>query len=538
MGLELQGEYDWLGGDRLVTVIGANGTIRNIESRIDSTDASNGQLVAVDGGYFATEVVGGAYVQQRWRPFSVLHLNAGTRFDSDPRGGNRLSPRAAAVVDVWHGGELKAIYAEGFRAPSAYEAYSGGSATPNLRAETVRNAEMSFEQRLGRHKLLVGVFRQWFEHMLVLVEPDASTSFYANAEHIDTYGYNARIEGKFGALHYAGSITGAYTREHEPDGTTPLPASPQLFGNARVSYKLPGTLPTIAFASTFVGQRPADRAFDGNFSTTPYAPASRGPPADRLAVDLGGAGPLVSDRSFAHDGENDAVRHRSESVLLRRRPGARSGRPRAHQSLHHVRDAALRPAAMNRVGCSRWLALLLAVSLLLTERESRGDGGAPISLQVQLIARLAAFDRNFAARAGKVANVLVVKKTGSSEAAAESATLVKAISDLKDIGGLPLKVEQAEYADAKSVADKVRADKIAIVFFTAGLEGDMGNVATALSGSDVISVGTTAKHAENGAVVGIGVEEARPKLVLNLKRAKAQNVSFKAEILKLARIIE
>jgi hypothetical protein len=66
----------------------------------------------------------------------------------------------------------------------------------------------------------------------------------------------------------------------------------------------------------------------------------------------------------------------------------------------------------------------------------------------------------------------------------------------------------------------------------------MVRVAAALAGADVLTVGTTARHAENGAVVGIGLEEAHPKLVVNLARAKAQNVSFKAELIKLARVVE
>ena len=41
----------------------------------------------------------------------------------------------------------------------------------------------------------------------------------------------------------------------------------------------------------------------------------------------------------------------------------------------------------------------------------------------------------------------------------------------------------------------------------------------------------------DGAVVGFDLEEGRPKIVVNLKRAKAQNVDFKAELLKFARIV-
>ncbi len=69
---------------------------------------------------------------------------------------------------------------------------------------------------------------------------------------------------------------------------------------------------------------------------------------------------------------------------------------------------------------SRLRALLVALAVMLVTGDLRADG-APISLQVQLVARLAAFDRNFAARAGKTANILVVRKASDAGSVAETA---------------------------------------------------------------------------------------------------------------------
>jgi hypothetical protein len=46
--------------------------------------------------------------------------------------------------------------------------------------------------------------------------------------------------------------------------------APQLFGNARVSYDLAGSLPTVALAAYVLGSRPSDRAFDAGFSPSPH----------------------------------------------------------------------------------------------------------------------------------------------------------------------------------------------------------------------------------------------------------------------------
>ncbi len=186
-----------------------------------------------------------------------------------------------------------------------------------------------------------------------------------------------------------------------------------------------------------------------------------------------------------------------------------------------------------------WVAgLAFAVLSLSVCRDSSADSGVPLAMQALLVSRLGTFDRNFKARARPVANVLVLHRVGNSDSAFEGASLARALAELHDIGGVPAKVEEAEFSDAEAVANRCRTEKLSVVYLTVGLESEAGRIANALAGIDVLTVGTTAKHAENGAVVGFTLEEARPKIVLNLKRARAQNVDFKAEVLKLAWIVD
>jgi outer membrane receptor protein involved in Fe transport len=279
IGSEIQGTYDWTGNGRYETLVGVKALFRDVGGETDSIEANTGRIVHIDGKSDVTEFAGAAYIQQRATPVGFLHLNAGGRFDHDPRGGNRFSPRASAAFDVWQGGVLKVIYAEAFRAPNFFEYFF---ASPfqvqnlDLHAETVRSVESTIEQRLGRHKVLFGVYRSWWSDMISLESYNGSSdiSRYENSGSIDNFGYNGRIEGALGDLRYGGSVTGAYTRRNTTDGKESLPVAPQLFGNLRASYAFPGFWPTVAVATTFVGKRPADRAIDGNFDPTPYASMS------------------------------------------------------------------------------------------------------------------------------------------------------------------------------------------------------------------------------------------------------------------------
>jgi hypothetical protein len=99
-----------------------------------------------------------------------LDLNLGVRLDHDTRFGSALSPRTALGITPWSGARLKLIYAQAFRAPSAYElSYSDPSsqvAVDALDPESVRSIETSIEQRFGRNRVLFGVFRSVWSGMV------------------------------------------------------------------------------------------------------------------------------------------------------------------------------------------------------------------------------------------------------------------------------------------------------------------------------------------------------------------------------------
>jgi YfiR/HmsC-like len=187
----------------------------------------------------------------------------------------------------------------------------------------------------------------------------------------------------------------------------------------------------------------------------------------------------------------------------------------------------------------RWAVTLLCALLgVLVCLDSIAETAVPLALQVRLLARLGPYDRNFKSRAGAAVNVLVVRRKGDEESAFEQASLLRVLADVRDIGGLPVHVAEVELSDADALARRCRAEHISVLYLTHGLEEDTPRLTAALANGDILTVGTSARHAENGAVVGFALEEARPRLVINLPRARAQNVDFRAEVLALARLIQ
>jgi outer membrane receptor protein involved in Fe transport len=253
------------------------------------------------------------------------------RVDDNQQYGH-VSPRAVAAVTPWRNGTLKVIYSEAFRAPSYYEtSYTDRQTTiPNLGLgpETVQSGEVTFEQRFGTQRVFFGGFTVEYSDMVlsedaptpalvaavkngVLPAPSPSTTKnivktygptgsyatvqqYDNLSSIDDIGINGSFEGSaLGKdLRYGVNVTWAYARQTGPNPsiaapgapcpgsagapsatcTLPLTVAPEFFGNARVSYDLPGAWPVIAVAVSLVGRRPTDGAFDEGWKPLPYAP--------------------------------------------------------------------------------------------------------------------------------------------------------------------------------------------------------------------------------------------------------------------------
>ncbi len=297
---------------RASTLLGMDAKVRDVEDDL--------RIVARPGfAAMSTPALGGQrtdgliapYVAQSLSPTSWLDINLGLRLDHDTRFGNKLSPRSALGVTPWSGARLKLIYAEAFRAPSAYEiTYRDPNSqldAAGLGPETVRSVEGSIEQRLGRHRLLFGLFRSWWTDLVgteTLSEEDLGLAIAngelassvveayrrANFGRIDNYGLNAAYDGEAldGRFRYGVNVTAASTRLDTGDGTgsAVLSVAPQTFGNARASYDLGGSWPTLAAAVRFMDRRLASRAYDGGFSPQPSAPPL-------LALRLAVVGPIT-----------------------------------------------------------------------------------------------------------------------------------------------------------------------------------------------------------------------------------------------------
>jgi hypothetical protein len=162
----------------------------------------------------------------------------------------------------------------------------------------------------------------------------------------------------------------------------------------------------------------------------------------------------------------------------------------------------------------------------------------PIVLQAELLAKVLEYDRNFPARAGERAKVLLVSQSGNADSTTIAQQMSAALGRLPQIAGLPHDEVVVSYAGAQELAKLCRAQRVSVVYFGPGFRDDLGAIRAALNGVDVLSVASVPDYVQNGIVLGFDVVSGRPKLLLNLPQARLQKVDLTASVLKLMTVIE
>lgn len=300
-GLEAQAFYDWTKDKKHVLLLGLDLQGRRAESVLEVHDPAGG-VADVDsihktGEYGNSNSLISLFVEQRSTPWDWLSLYAAARADFFSAHGSHLSPRAEVALRPWTGSVLKATYTEAFHPPGGFSIGHNDPrayiASPDLKAETVRSIEASFSQDYGYQRALFGAFRSFWDQaqvfsMLTSEEldqamqggqwmgaPTATGAYgFRNAASLEQWGFLASYEAfaKNKNLRFGAQVTRAYSRLDEGKGWGALPVtvSPQLFGNAKISYRIGPPYPTVSLVAAFSGPAPADRAFDGEFEPRPW----------------------------------------------------------------------------------------------------------------------------------------------------------------------------------------------------------------------------------------------------------------------------
>lgn len=177
-----------------------------------------------------------------------------------------------------------------------------------------------------------------------------------------------------------------------------------------------------------------------------------------------------------------------------------------------------------------------AFALSLSSTGSAQSMPVPTAAQAELIAKLAGFDRNFAARAGGKAVIILAAMPGNTDSMSAALEMKAAFARLPTVGNLPHEELVVTQSSPSALAELVRAKRAAIVYLGPGFDKQISAIRDALSSLDVLSVGGIPGYVPGGIVLGFDLVSGRPKLLIQVVQARKQKVAFPASVLSLMKV--
>jgi outer membrane receptor for ferrienterochelin and colicins len=210
-----------------------------------------------------------AYALAEHKVFDQLQLHAGVTAYRHGLFGSRFTPRAAAIWTPTRNDVVKAVFSEGFRPPTAGEAFfedgTNYLANPKLKPETVRSLELIAEHAFGRNVgLTLSVFQNDYRDLIRFVtvpapglgrppDPDQPSDFRstaANVARLRTRGAELALNVSWGdALRAWGGLS---AQENDDPGLANFPA---LTGNFSLSTRAPWRPLSLALHGAFGAAR-------------------------------------------------------------------------------------------------------------------------------------------------------------------------------------------------------------------------------------------------------------------------------------------
>lgn len=267
-GAELRGRYELVAPNRLGITAGTEASYVMTESRAyaqaDEACAPTGGAACVPKDFN----IQGVYSEVDAQPYEWLGFTGGIRFDRNSVIDRRLSPRAALFFARPERYGLKLLYAEGFRNPSAFEAFffdnTSFSQPVNLGAETIRSFEaVVWAKPLAGLSTRLSGF-SWSARDVVeqLQDPnDPRLQQFQNAARFVTMGVEAEASYRTSGGWYGfGGMT--YSRVGAAKDTTSdltfgdVPNAPPVVAAAGVSTPLVLERAHVSTEVAYVGERP------------------------------------------------------------------------------------------------------------------------------------------------------------------------------------------------------------------------------------------------------------------------------------------
>jgi hypothetical protein len=160
-------------------------------------------------------------------------------------------------------------------------------------------------------------------------------------------------------------------------------------------------------------------------------------------------------------------------------------------------------------------------------------------VQIPLLLKVLTYDRNFEHKAGRELAIGIVHDPADRDSAKATdevgTTLFKFTS--RTVKGLPLKYYTIEFTGLADLERFVKEKKISVLYLAPGNAKNLTALLKVSEDLDLTTLTGVPDYVRRGAMVGIGVNQDKPQILINLASARAGGSDFDASLLRIATVL-
>ncbi|HEV8122686.1 MAG TPA: YfiR family protein [Gemmatimonadales bacterium] len=189
----------------------------------------------------------------------------------------------------------------------------------------------------------------------------------------------------------------------------------------------------------------------------------------------------------------------------------------------------------------KWLSLAL-LALILNGRAAQAQGmEAPADVQVPLLFKILTFDRKLADRVpGDDIVIAILFQAEYHPSMRARDQVVEALTDMlgSTISGHPVRWVLLELRDAASLRSALKRSQVAVIYVTPFRGLDLRFITEVARAEGITTFTGVPTYVEEGLALGIGIDDERPQIIVNISAARAEGSDFTSQLLRVSRVVE
>ncbi len=183
------------------------------------------------------------------------------------------------------------------------------------------------------------------------------------------------------------------------------------------------------------------------------------------------------------------------------------------------------------------LSLLILTLLAVASAPLRAQRALTPDVVGAVLLKVLSYDRALG-RNGSGELVVGVVFDAASPASERARELVGgAMRNVSSVAGRDVRIVELD-AKAALEPDALKAQQLAAIYLTPGLDRHLSRLVAAAARSRVTTLGETDDYARSGVAVAVANADGRPSLTINLTAARREGADLQASLLRLATVIQ